>query len=473
MLDLSSDEITSEPTYKVLAILTLPLLAQNLVESASLIIDLFWIGRLDEEAVGAVGMAFPLTSLLLIAAIGVPYIGTMILVSQRMGADDEAGARSAAFNGTVLGGVLGLVLGGLAYLAAPWLVEFIVSIQPNTSGAITDLTVSYFRILALGMSVAAMSDAIEASFVARGDSRAALYLSVVTVGTIMIADPVLIFGLGPFPAMGVDGAALATVLGYVTGLALAVGFVLVGRNGGVITRDDMSVDLDVFRDLYDRGFAPTAQQANRRVVEVLVMIIVFAAGGAAALAAYLVGSRVFSIASIPADGFQSSTQTVVGQNLGANKPDRAARSTWVGAVLVGVLLTLFGAVQWLFPGTITNILAPEVDGAAFELTIEFLRILAICYPAFGAVYAFQGGFNGASRGEVSFRSSVVQYWALQIPLAAGLGLLLDGGATGVFWAISLSNILIAILLGSYLVYVNRGGMFKNAAQEASEDAAAS
>lgn len=471
MLDLSSDEITSEPIYRVIAILTLPLLAQNLVESASLIIDLYWIGRLNEQAVGAVGMAFPLVGLLLIAVIGVPFIGTMILVSQRMGADNEEGARIAAFNGTILGALLGLVIGGGAYLLAPWLVDLIVSVQPNTQGSVTDLTVSYFRILALGMAFAAASDAIEAAFVARGDSRAALYLSLTTVGTIMIADPVLMFGIGPAPRLGVDGAALATVLGYVTGLLLGLGFVAVGRSGGIMSRDTMKLDLDVFRQLYDRGIAPTAQRANRRVVDVLVMIIVFAAGGAVALAAYLVGSRVFSIASIPADGFQSATQTAVGQNLGADQPSRATRSTWVGALLVGGLLALFGLVQWMFPGTIANILAPELDGDALSLTIDLLRILAVCYPAFGALYALQGGFNGANRGEVSFRSSLVQYWGLQVPLAAGLGLLLDGGATGVFWAISLSNILTAVLLGGYYYYVSQSGMFQTAADEASEAAA--
>ena len=466
MFDLSSEEITSKPLTRVLVILSVPLLGQNLVEVASLVIDLFWIGRLSEGAVSAVGLAFPLVSLLLLACIGVPYIGTMILVSQRTGAEDEKGAQRATFNGAVLGAILGLVFGIGAYLSAPQLVEFIMITQPNPPSEVADLTVAYFRIIALGMCIAAVSDALEAAFIARGDSRAALNISVATVGMIMIADPVLIFGLGPVPALGVEGAALATVLGYATGLGLAAYYAATGRSGGILSRDAFDLQVDLFRELFDNGFSPAAQMANRRVADVLIVLVVFAAGGAPALAAYLVGTRIFSIASVPADTVQTATQTVVGQNLGADQPGRASMTAWLSALLICTLLALAALGQWMLAEPITRAFAPELDGAAFELAVDFLQILALSYPAFGVLYALQGGFNGASRGEVSFRASVVHYWVLQLPLAVGAGLYMGGGATAVFWAITLSNVLTGVGLAVYYYYVQQSGMFRTAAEEA-------
>lgn len=471
MFDLSREEITSAPIHRVLTLLTIPLLAQHVVEVASLVVDLFWIGRLGGDAVAAVGLAAPLFSLLLIAVIGVPYIGTMILVSQRVGAEEESAARRATFNGVVLGALMSVGIGGAAVLLAPTLVDLLTVVRPGPTPAhVVDLTVTYVRILAVGLVFAATSDAIEAAFVARGDSRAALYISIATVGTILVADPVLIFGLWGFPAMGVGGAALASVLGFAAGLAVAVAFVLQGRAGGVMSRAASPVGLDEFRALFEKGLSPAAQQANRRVAELVVVAIVFAAGGPAALAAYAVGTRVFSAASIPAQGFQSATQSVVGQNIGAGKPERAARTAHVGVGILGGVLALLGAVQWTVPGSITTLLAPQLSGESFALAVAFLRLLAVSYPAYGAMYVLQGGFNGASRGGVSFRSSVLQYWGLQIPLAAVAATLLDAGVVSVFGAIAASHILTAVALGAYY-YTQRDELFRNAAETTAETAA--
>jgi putative MATE family efflux protein len=469
MFDLSTDEITSAPIHRVLTLLSIPLLAQNVVEVASLVIDLFWIGRLGDDAVAAIGLAAPLFSLLLIVVVGVPYIGTMILVSQRVGADDERGARTATFNGVALGAILSIAVGGAAALAAPVLVDLVASIRPEpTPAAVSEMTVRYFRILALGLVFASTSDAIEGAFVARGDSRAALYISVATVATILVADPLLIFGYGPIPSMGIAGAAVASVLGFLAGLVLAVGFALRGRAGGVLSRAATTVSLGEFRALFDQGFAPSAQQANRRVAELVVVTIIFAAGGPPALAAYAVGTRVFSTASIPAQGFQSATQSVVGQNLGAGKPDRAARTTTVGVLLITAVLGSLAVVQWTWAASITTFLTPGLTGAGFAHAVDFLRLLALSYPAFGAMYILQGGFNGASQGRVSFRSSLVQYWGLQIPLAAVATFALDAGVVAVFGAIALSHVVTAVLLGGYYYHVRRGGLFDDAAENVAE-----
>jgi Na+-driven multidrug efflux pump len=178
---------------------------------------------------------------------------------------------------------------------------------------------------------------------------------------------------------------------------------------------------------------------------------------------------VFSAASIPAQGFQSATQSVVGQNLGAGNADRAARTPRVGVALVGGLLGTIGVLQWAYAGPLTTLLAPDLGTAASARAVEFLRLLALSYPAFGAMYVIQGGFNGASRGGVSFRSSLVQYWALQIPLAAVAAVVLDASVTGVFAAIAASHVLTALGLAVYY-HRQRGTMFRDAAASGGEAA---
>lgn len=466
MFDLSPEEIISGPVHRVLAILAVPLVVKNLVRVAQGVADIFWLGQWGPEGVAAVGLVYPTVSLLLIVAISVPFVGTQVVVSQRTGAENEFGARKAAFNGLVLSATLAVLVGGVAYLAAPTLIGLMTSTQPQSAvEGILGPAIGYFRIISLGMVFTAASDALEAALVGRGDSRAAFHISVVTVLTNVVADPILIFGVGPVPALGIEGAAVASVLGYFIGLVLAASFVVRGRSGGVLSRDSMAVELGEYRELFEVGLPPTAQRVNRRVVDILTVVVVFAAGGAAGLSAYIIGSRVFSIAAVSAFGLQSATQSVVGQNLGADEPERADRATKYGAVLIGGGLTLLAVVQWYAAGIVTDLLAPEIGDAAFELSVAFLRILAVSYPAVGVIYVLRGGFNGARRSKVSFYSSVVQYWLVQLPFAVAGGVLLAESVVAVFWAVAVAGIVTAVALVFYYHRVTRSGMFETASAE--------
>lgn len=472
MFDLSPEEITSGPLYRVLAILSFPLLFQNLVRVAQNVIDLFWLGRLGGDAVAAVGIAYPTIGVILMFAAGITFIGTQVRVSQRVGADNLVGARETAFNGLALAVLFGLVLGVASYLVAPTLIGLMTSTQPqSTAGHVAELAVQYFQILALGMVGAASTDAIEAAFVAHGDSRAAFHINLTSVVVNVTADPILIFGVGPVPALGIEGAALATVCGYGSAVLVGLTFVLRGRSGGVLSRDALSVDFGELREIVDIGLPPAAQRANRRVAETIIVVIVFAAGGAVGVTAYILGTRVASAAIVPASGLQSATQSVVGQNLGAGEPGRAARTTGIGVAFVALLLVPVAIVQYAMSGGIVDLLAPNVSAAAFETTVDFLHILAYGYPAFGAVFVLQGGFNGASKSRVSFVASIFQYWVVQLPIAALGGVILGQSVVAVFWAATIANVLTAVGLGVYYYYSAQSGMFETASEEIEASAA--
>ena len=473
MFDVSREEITKGPLSKTLVLLATPLVLQNMVQVVQQIVDTFWVGRLSEEAVAAVGLNFPITSLLF-ALMFAPAVGTQVLVSQRYGAKDEAGARRIAFHGFVLGLALGSLVGAVAfYFAAPFLGLF------NPGDEVLPLAAIYLATFAIGLPIMAMSDVLEFGFIGWGDTRAALYINVVAVLVNIVLDPFLIFGWGPFPAMGIQGAAAATVIGYTCGFLLALGMALGLRSTFTLTRESVSIRLSEFYEVLDIGAPIAIQNLGRDLVRVVIVGIVATVGGAAALAAYTIGARVASVAYIPASGFQQAAQSVVGQNLGADQPDRARRTTWITVAITGTGLTIIGIVQILVPESLTRLFVPDISAAALTLTVDYLIILAVGYWAIGAMYAFTAGFNGAGKTRISMVANLTKYWGVRLPLAAGGAFLFSMGlygpfwadapsVYGPFWAVTISNVIAAVGLGAYYYYTTSNGLFERAAKEVRE-----
>ncbi|MFC6731449.1 MATE family efflux transporter [Haladaptatus sp. GCM10025893] len=228
------------------------------------------------------------------------------------------------------------------------------------------------------------------------------------------------------------------------------------------------VDASEIRAVFEVGLPTAVQQGTNQIVRLIIVAVVFAVGGVAGIAAYTVGARVASIAFIPAQGLQQAAQSIVGQNLGAKKLDRAKRTTWLGVRLAAIGLGVIGVIQWLLPVVLTEAFVPELSPEGLALSVEYLRILAYGYPALGAIYLFQAGFNGASRTKVSMYASVVQYWGVRLPIAAVGGLVLSFGMHAVFWAVTLSNIAAAVGLGIYFYHSANTGMFRRASATAAD-----
>ncbi len=469
MLDVSPEDITEGSLPRALVVLAAPLLVQNLVQVVQQVVDLFWLGRLSSTAVAAVGLSLPVVALTFALVITAPFVGTQILVSQRVGGDDVPAARRAAFTGLWLVVGLGLVGGVLLAFGARPLTDLLTLAQPGTGGTVTSLAATYLAVFAVGMPLAGASDAIEATFIGWGDSRAPLYVSVATVGVNLALDPVLIFGWGPAPALGVRGAALATVAGFGAGFVLAAALALRGRNGWMYSRAAAVFRIDELRELLDVGAPVAGQGVVRQVVRVLVVAVAFAAGGAAGLAAYSVGARIAAIAFVPAIGLQQAAQSVIGQNLGAERPDRARRATYLGVGIAAGGLAVIGLVQWFVPTALAIAFAPALTERALDFTVEYLRILAYGYPAIGAAYLFEAGFNGARRSRTSFVATLLQFWAVRLPIAAGAGVLLGVGVVAVFWAVTLSNIAAAVGLWAYYRHESANGMLRRASERVAAD----
>jgi putative MATE family efflux protein len=472
MFDLSTDDITDGPVHRALLVLAAPLLIQNAVRIAEQIVDLFWVGHYSGDAVAAIGLGGPVLWFLQTTVITTSFVGTQVLVSQRVGAEDPDGARRAAFVGLTLAAALALVIGGIMYLGVGPLLDLVAGVRPGDVGSdVPRLARLYVEVLALGIVFAAAGDVTEAAFLGWGDSRASLYINVSTVAFNLVLDPVFIFGLGPVPELGVLGAGLATVCGWLAGSLFGFFLVARGRAGWIVTRRTARVDVAEYRELLDIGLPAGVKGATGTSVDMAMTVIVFATAGGPGLAAYTIGSRVAGVAFRLTSAFKQATQSVVGQNLGANRPDRAESATWTGVAIVAGGLTAFAAALWIGPGPIVNLLVPNIGETGFELSTTYLRIIAYGLPATGALALLKGGLNGARRTKTTMVASLAEQWGLEIPIAVIGGLVLGGGILPVFWARTIAVFVGALVLGAYYVRATRNGLLDRAAEVATGDSA--
>lgn len=461
MFDVTSEDITEGPLVRTLLVLAAPLFVQNLVQVAQQVVDLFWVGRLGQDQVAGVGFTFPVVGLITVALVGV-FVGVQVVVSQRVGAEDPAGARRAAVQGVLLAVLSGVVLAILIALFAQELVEVLTlgRLDPTVVG----YAASYLAVWGVALIPAGISDALEAGFLGWGDSRASLYVNVTAVMGNIILDPFLILGWGPIPALGVEGAALATVLGYVGGAVLAVGLVSSGVRSFSLRRESLTIRLDDAKQVLNIGLPNAGEHAASQTVRVVIIGLVAVVGGGPGLAAYAIGARVASVAFIPATGLQQAAQSIVGQNLGAGNTARAQRTTWSGVAIAAGALAVVGLVQWIAPGPVATLFVPDIGAEGLDLARSYLRILAYGYPAIGATYLLLAGFNGAGETQISFMVRMTQYWAVRLPIAAVGAVWLDYGVMAVFWAVTLSNILAALGAAAYYRYRTGQGMLRRAAE---------
>jgi len=346
------------------------------------------------------------------------------------------------------------------------------------------LATVYLATLVVFYPIATASDTAEYAYTAVGDSRAGLHINVLTAAINFVLDPFLIFGWWVFPRLGVQGAAVATGVGIVLALAVGLAFALGLRDSFRFTADAVGFEPSLAREILSVGAPLCGQRTAGQVVRVLVVGLVAVAGGAPGVAAYTVGARVASLAIIPAQGLQQAAQSMIGQNLGADRPDRAFRTTTVGVGIAFAALALLGVVQWFVPELIVNALVPDLTARGRELTVLYLRILALSYWALGVTYVLLAGFNGASRTKTSFVVDLLKYWGvrfpiavLAVPTAASFGAFgvavspgFGWGVEAILWAVTVSNVVAALGVAVYFAYTARDGMFARAADGASDSA---
>jgi len=469
MFDASREDITDGPLARALLYVAAPLVVQQYVVVLQQVVDAFWLGRVSEEAVAAVGLVAPVLALLTLGN-HVALTGGQVLVAQHAGAENDGAARRAAFHAVLVALALNLVALAFAYAFAS---DVLALFDPGRT--VVELGALYLVVVLVGYVFGGMSDAIEGAFVGWGDSRAALVVNVAAVAVNVVLDPFLVVGWGiaGFDGYGILGAALGTAAGYVAGFAIAVALAASAFTGFSYTREAMRLRLDSLRDVLEVGVPKAGQEGGRQTARLLMVAIVSGVGGSAGLAAYTVGMRISTLAFVPAIAVGSAVASVVGQNLGAERPARATRATWLAAGVATAALAVIGAVQFAVPGLITDVFAPSLDGDALTYTIAYLQILAVGYWAFGLIYPVQGGFNGAGKTQVSMVATMLQYWGVRLPIAAvgAYVVVLSVPVYAAFWAITASNAVAAVGVTAYFYYSTDRGLLERVANTMNADAA--
>ena len=426
--------------------LSIPIMGTSFVQMAYNITDMIWLGRVGSDSVAAVGIASFLTwlgvSLMLIAR-----IGAEISVSQALGASEHVKARKFAGNAVTLVILLSIAYGFFTYLLAPHLISFFNIENRDVSGA----AVSYLRIIAIGSILYYSNPTFSGIFNGGGISKLPFRLN--TTGLIfnLILDPILIFGIGPFPRMGSDGAGIATVISQ--GIVFLLFIIEFKKNNSLLEQKWIIgwLNWQYIRKIFSLG-TPVAIHSILFASFAMVLTRIISRYGALPIAAQSIGAQIEALSWMTAGGFATALGVFTGQNFGAGNWNRIFKGFWITIGIsgtIGILVTFC----FIFLGkTIFSVFLSEPD--AITLGILYLKILGISQLFMCIEIATGGAFNGIGR---TYPPSIVgiSLTAARIPLALFLSRPSMLGMSGVWWSMTITSVLKGIVLFSWFNYLIR------------------
>jgi putative MATE family efflux protein len=435
-------ELTKGDLLGPMVALAWPMIVIQLLQVAYNVADTFWLGALSADAVGALSLAFPIIFLLISVGGGFTAAGA-ILVAQHTGAGGDGAAGKVA--GQTLTFVLGVsvVLAALGFLVTDTMLGLFPA-DPETKARVIPLAADYMRVFFLG------SPALFGFFVfvsllrGYGNTRTPMRIMFVSVVVNVVIDPLLIFGFPALgiPALGIEGAAVATVASRAIAAILGL-YVLFGTSvGPTIELDHLVPDLDVIGQIVRVG-VPSALEQSTSSLAMVTLTAMIATFPPAVVAAYGLGNRLISLVFLPAMGLGQATNTVVGQNLGAEKPERAERAVWLAAKLVAAVMLGVGVLAVVFAEPVVSVFL-RTDSATATETVrfgaEYLRVMAVAFAFVGAFQVFLGAFRGSGDTKTALAFSVVALWAVRVPVTFALAIAGDFGATGIWIAVAVGDV---------------------------------
>ncbi|HZZ29566.1 MAG TPA: MATE family efflux transporter [Pirellulales bacterium] len=441
----SKKSLTEGPIWIALVRLSVPIILSNILQSAYQLTDTFWVGRLKTgaAAVAAVSLSFPINFLCISLAGGLPIAGT-VLIAQFRGKQDERAVSHVAAQTLLLCFAVSVVLAVGGFVLSPSLIRFMGAAPDVLPDAVRFLQVTF-----LGFVFVFAFFAYQALMRGVGIVYPPMFIVLLTVLLNFILDPFFIFGFGPMPAMGVAGAAMATLC--TQALATAIGMALLIRKRSAVHLHwaDFRPDWRLMGTLLKIG-APSSVEQSTQALGMTLMMLLVSTFGTDPIAAYGVGSRVLSIVLIPAMGLSLATSTLVGQNIGAGRIDRAEHTNAISCLLSSGALLAAG-VFFYFSGRWCSMELMPQAGAAIDESAELIRIVAICFPFLGLQQVLTGTLRGAGDTVAPMLLAIISLWVLRFPLAYVLSKHTQLAANGIWWAVSISIIASAILAGIWFL----------------------
>ncbi len=439
-LDSGRVNLTEGPIMPALLTLAWPVVMSNLLQTGYNLADTYWVGRLGAGAVAAISLSFPIVFLFISLGGGLTVAGTA-LVAQNVGAGRDDRADYVAAQTFTFVGIAAVVLAALGFfLAEPVLA--LLGPEPD----VFPYAVAYLKTWFIGIPFIFGFFVFQALVRGSGDTINPMKLMVGSTILNIVLDPFLIFGWGFFPELGVQGAAVATVLSR--GLAAGIGVRMLFR-GDLdlrIRAADLKPDLETIRRIVIIG-TPAAAEQSTRALGMTVMTATVAVFGTPVLAAYGIGNRISSVVFQPSMGFAQATTAMVGQNLGARREDRAERTAWLSAGIMFSVLSGLAVVAFVGSGGIASTFLTDRDVVALSHAADYIRLIALSFGFLGVMNVLNGAFRGAGRTATSMVFSILSMFVLRVPLAYGLSHHTALGPAGIWWGVALSNVIGAVLVG--------------------------
>jgi putative MATE family efflux protein len=426
----TQQDYTEGSLNRAILLLAIPMVLEMAMESLFAVVDVFFVAGLGADAVAAVGLTESLLTLVYALAIGLST-GTTALVARRTGEKDGDGAAVAAVQSILAGAVMAVVIGGAGALLAPTLLR-LMGAEPTVVAVGTGYT-----IWSLGSSITVFQlFLINAIFRGAGDAAAAMRVLWLANGIDIVLEPFLIYGWGGFPALGVTGAAVTTVIGRGAGVVYQLVLLRRGTAHIAIRREHLRFDWPVMRNLLGVSL-PGMLQYFIAVASWIGLVRIIALFGSQALAGYTIAIRIVIFSILPSWGLSNAAATLVGQNLGANKPDRAELSAWRTGFYNMVFLGVLGMVFIVFPEPLVRIFT--ADAAVVHTAKQCLRLVSYGYLLYAYGMVIVQALNGAGDTWTPTIINLFCYWLWEIPLGYALAIWAGMGTDGVFLSITIAE----------------------------------
>jgi MATE family, multidrug efflux pump len=416
--------------------LAVPMVMEMAMESIFAVADVFWVAHLGADAVATVGLTESMLTIIYTAAMGLS-IGAMALVARRTGERDPEGASRAAGQSVLLGLALAI---GIAALAAPR-AETLLRMM-GASDSVVESGHGFTRVMLGGNASVLLLFMLNAVF--RGSGDAAIAMRVLWLGNFLniVLGPCFIFGLGPFPRLGVTGAAVATNLGRGTAVACQLYVLLHGDARVKLARRHLRLDVSLMRAVLRLSGSGTVQILIG-TASYIGLVRILSTFGSGALAGYTIGMRVILFALLPAFGVSNAAATMVGQNLGAGRPDRAEQAVWTATgynmLFLGGVGVIFLAAARLIAVLFTR------DPVVLSFAVSCLRTVSLGFIFYAAGMVLTQAFNGAGDTWTPTVINLFVFWLWEIPLAWWLSTRGGLGAHGVFIALTVAYSTLAVV----------------------------
>jgi putative MATE family efflux protein len=426
----SHQDFTAGNLNRAILLLAIPMVMEMVLESLFAVVDVFWVGRLGADAVATVGLTESLLSLVFAIGLGLS-LSTTAMVARRIGEKDPAGAAVAGVQAIVIGLAVSVVIGLPCFLYGPDLLRLM-----GASPQVLAVGSGYARITLGGGGAIMLLFLNNAIFRGAGDAAIAMRLLWVSNIINLVLDPCLIFGWGPFPKLGVTGAALATFTGRSIGVLYQFYRLLRGTERIRILRSQIHLNFSILLRLLRVSLTGILQFAIAHTswIGLVRIVSIF---GSAALAGYTIAIRILIFVLMPSWGLSNAAATLVGQNLGAKQPERAETSVWRTGLYNMAFLGVIGLFFIIFAEPVIHLFTS--DPLVVPLAVSCLRILS--YGNIGYAYGMVmlQAFNGAGDTVTPTIVNFFGFWLLEIPLAYFLAIPARMHSSGVFWSIVIAE----------------------------------